>query len=268
MICPKCNSEITEDTDFCGICGAKLADFEDGGADLNIDSHSKSNRQIRQERRKALRKKLMSRIKLAAGVLAVIAVAVIAILIVSSLKRSEGERIFAHVPLGRNVEIADKETGVTFEVYSEYEILSKINAYSYVCEADSSVTVEGIALPEWAVLLTKNSQNNISRVSYYEFAALRSSWKGYRKDTKISLTDVTYGQKISDVEKMLKMSPYAMIATLDNNTTECIFRYNAPDEDGNSRVYNLSVFIDDADDTVKDVSESELDYIGFFLSAN
>jgi hypothetical protein len=54
---------------------------------------------------------------------------------------------------------------------------------------------------------------------------------------------------------------------LDNNTTECIFRYNAPDESGNSRVYNLSVFIDDADDTVKNVSEAEMNYIGFFLTA-
>ncbi|MDR0904127.1 MAG: zinc ribbon domain-containing protein [Ruminococcus sp.] len=265
MICPKCNSEITEDTDFCGICGAKLADFDE--ADF-LDNHSKSNRQIKQERRKALRKKLMSRIKLAGGILAVIAVVVVAVLIISSLKRSEGERIFAGVPLGRNVEIADKETGVSFEVYSEYEVLAKISAYSYICESDASVTVEGIALPEWAVLLTKNAQNNISRVSYYEFAALSSSWKGTKHDTKIAITDITYGQKLQDVNKMLKMSPYAMIATLDNNTTECIYRYNAPDEDGNNRVYNLSVFIDDADDTVKDVFESELDYIGFFLSAN
>jgi hypothetical protein len=264
MICPKCNSEITEDTDFCGICGAKLADFDE--AELNIDNHAKSNRQIKQERRKALKKKLLSRIKLAGGILAVIAVVIVAILIVSSLKRSEGERIFANVPLGRSIEIVDKDTGVTFEVYSEYDVLSTINAYSYVCESDSSVTVEGISLPDWAVLLTKNSQNNISRVSYYEFAALRSSWKG--STANIEITDITYGQKISDVKKMLKMSPYAMIATLDNNTTECIFRYNAPDENGNSRVYNLSVFIDDADDTVKDVTRSELDYIGFFLTAN
>jgi hypothetical protein len=92
--------------------------------------------------------------------------------------------------------------------------------------------------------------------------------KGSKHSEKIAITDITYGQKIEDVKKMLKMSPYAMVATLDNNTTECIFRYNAPDEFGNSRVYNLSVFIDDADDTVKDVFEQELDYIGFFLSAN
>jgi hypothetical protein len=267
MICPKCSSEITEDTDFCGICGAKLADFTDWNLELREDG-IKSSRQLKQERRKAFKKKLISRIKLAGGILAVIAVVIVTVLIISSLKRSEGERIFENVPLGRTVEIADKDTGVTFDVYSEYTILADISAYSYVCESDASVTVEGIKLPGWAVLLTKNAQNNISRVSYYEFEALRSSWKGHSADTKIDLNTISYGQKISDVEKMLKMRPYAMIATLDNNTTECIFRYNAPDESGNSHVYNLSVFIDDADETVKDVSEKEMDYIGFFLSAN
>jgi hypothetical protein len=57
-----------------------------------------------------------------------------------------------------------------------------------------------------------------------------------------------------------------MIATLDNNTTECVFRYNAPSDTGDTVVYNLSVYIDDADDTVKDVIQMSKDYIAFFLA--
>jgi hypothetical protein len=262
MICPKCSSEITEDTDFCGICGAKLADFTDYDNEerVTVKSHKR-------ERRRIGRQKLLSKLKLFGGVLAVIAIVVVAVIIIGSLKRSEGERIFENVPLGRTVEIADKDTGVSFEVSSDYTILREVSPYSYVCESDSSVSVEGISLPEWAVLLTKNAQNNISRVAYYEFAALKSSWKGQNTSEKIDINTIEYGKKISEIEKLLGMRAYAKIAMLDNNTTECIFRYNAPDESGNSRVYNLSVFIDDADDTVKNVSESEMNYIGFFLTA-
>jgi hypothetical protein len=263
MICPKCGSEITEDTDFCGICGAKLADFTDPDHE---GEKGLSARTKKRERRRMEKHKFFSKLKLIGGISAVIAVVVVAIVIIGSLKRSEGERIFENVPLGRTVEIADKDTGVVFEVSSDYTILSDVSPYSFVCESDSSVSVEGITLPEWAVLLTKNAQNNISRVSYYEFAALKSSWKGHSADEKIDMTTIQYGKKISEIEKLLGMRAYAKIAMLDNNTTECIFRYNAPDESGNSRVYNLSVYIDDSDDTVKNVSETEMDYIGFFLT--
>jgi hypothetical protein len=263
MICPKCSSEITEDTDFCGICGAKLADF----TDYDHENDRVTSKSLKRDRRRLARHRLLVKLKLVGGVLAVIAIVVVAVLIIGSLKRSEGERIFENVPLGRTVEIADKDTGVSFEVSSEYAILSAVSPYSYVCESDGSVSVEGIKLPEWAVLLTKNAQNNINKVSYYEFSALKSSWKGHNATQKIDMSTIEYGKKISEIEKLLGMRAYAKIAMLDNNTTECIFRYNAPDESGNSRVYNLSVFIDDADDTVKNVSESEMNYIGFFLTA-
>jgi hypothetical protein len=262
MICPKCGSEITEDTDFCGICGKRLADFDESETEREPRSEVST---AQRGKRRSRRQKLISRIKLILGIAAVIAVVVAAVVIISSLKKSEGERIFENVPLGRTVDIADKDTGVTFDVSSEYPVLQQIEPFSYVSEAGGGVKVEGVHLPEWAVLLTKNAQNNISKVSYYEFAALKSSWKGQTINAKIDTGVIEYGQKIKDVQKTIGLTPYAMIATLDNNTTECVFRYNATDENGDNRVYNLSVYIDDADDTVKDVTETECNYIAFFL---
>jgi uncharacterized protein YoxC len=264
MICPKCSSEITEDTDFCGICGAKLADFADQTS--YRDEYDSEHSHSRKSRRAELRRKFISRLKLAGGIIAVIAVVVVALFIVSSLKKSEGQRIFDNVPLGRTVDIVEKDTGVAFEVYSAYDVLADISSYSYVKESEESVSVEGIRLPEWAVMLSKNTQNNINKVSYYDFAALKSSWMGEKRAEQVDQSTIEYGMKIADVKKLLGLSPYVMIAMLDNNTTECIFRYNIADEDGNTKVYSLSVFVDDADETVKDVSETEKDYISFFLS--
>jgi hypothetical protein len=267
MVCPKCGSEITEDTDFCGICGAKLADFADQIAEQK-ESEEHRRPHSKHERRRALRAKIINRAKLVLGILAVIAVVVAAVLIFDSLKKSEGERIFENVPLGRTVDIADKDTGVKFDIYSAYPVLTNISSYSYVSESERSVSVEGIKLPEWAVLLTKNTQNNISKVTYYEFASLKSSWKGNTLSEKINTDVIEYGQTIADVEKEIGLKPYVMISMLDNNTTECVFRYNTQNEAGDNVVYNLSVFIDDADDTVKYFSMIEKDYIGFFLSVN
>jgi hypothetical protein len=103
-------------------------------------------------------------------------------------------------------------------------------------------------------------------VSYYEFGVLKNSWMGEKLPVKLDHSVIEYGTKIDDVVKTIKLKPYARIAMLDNNTTECVFRYHAADETGNTQVYSLSVFIDDADETVKDVSETEKDYISFFLS--
>jgi hypothetical protein len=264
MICPKCSSEITEDTDFCGICGAKLADFAETSYDRD-DSDGGEHRS-KKNRRREMRRKLIMRAKLAGGIIAVIAVVIAAVFIVSSLKKSEGQRIFNDVPLGRTLDIVEKETATTFAVYSDYTVLTAINPYSYVHESEKDVTIEGIKLPEWAVLLSKNSQNNINKVSYFEFAALKNSWMGQKLTDKIETNVIEYGTKITDVQKTIGLKPYVTIAMLDDNTTECVFRYNAPDESGNTRVYSLSVFIDDADETVKDVSETEKDYISFFLS--
>jgi hypothetical protein len=271
MICPKCGSEITEDTDFCGICGMRLADFDEPSQNDREAKNEQARSRIdhsssRADKRKSRRQKFLSRVKLIIGIMAVIAVVVAAVIIISSLKKSEGERIFENVPLGRTVDIVDKDTGVTFDVSSGYPILPQIAPFGYVKESDGGVKVEGVHLPEWAVLLSKNAQNNIDKVSYYEFAVLKSSWKGQTLSEKLDTGVIKYGQKIRDVERAVGIAPYAMIATLDNNTTECVFRYNAPDENGNSHVYNLSVYIDDADDTVKDVVEAECDYIGFFLA--
>ncbi|MDR0947827.1 MAG: zinc ribbon domain-containing protein [Ruminococcus sp.] len=270
MNCPKCKSEITEDYDFCSICGAKLSDMaDDFDVSLDEDVTPKSEHKNKKSRKRKFPSKaeLLKKAKIAGVVLAVIAVLIIIIVIIVSLRSSEGERVAAAVPLGRTIDIVQKETGVEFKQFSAYAYMRQISEYDYVYESDEKINVDGIELPQWAVLLAQSASKNIYKVVYFDFTQLHKSWKGVTKANKFDINTVEYKDKFSNVKKLFGQSPYAVITTLEQNRSKCIFRYNADDELGNSAVYNITVSLDDADETVIDITEEEIDYINFFFSA-
>jgi hypothetical protein len=263
MVCPKCKSEITEDTDFCGICGAKLIEGV-----FDESESAEPRRREKKESHKQSRHNLIKKLKIAGVAAAVLASAVLVIVIVTSLRTSEGMRIADKVPLGRNIEIVNSDTGVYFERYSKNAIMSEIGTFSYIYESEESVTVDGIKLPEWAVMLSANTSGNIYKSTYYDFSVLGKSWKGSKKSALPDTEAIEYGSKVSEAQKILGLRPYAVVTTLDDNTQKLIYRTHAEDENGNVRVYNINLFVNEADSTVKDVSISDSDYVSFYFSVN
>jgi hypothetical protein len=263
MVCPKCKTEITEDTDFCGICGAKLVEGVFDESEF-AEPHRREKRVLHKKNRHNLIKKL----KIAGAAAAVLAVAVLIIVIVTGLRTSEGRRIADSVPLGRNIEIVNSNTGVTFDRYSRNAIMTEIGTFSYIYESEEDLTVDGIKLPEWAVMLSANTSGNIYKSTYFDFTELGNSWKGTRLSAVPDTEAIEYGSKVSDAQKILGLRPYAIVTTLDDNTEKLIYRAHAEDENGNIRVYNINLFINEADGTVKDVSVSDSDYVSFYFSVS
>jgi hypothetical protein len=263
MVCPKCKTEITEDTDFCVICGAKLTDAIPDESDA-----VEPRRPKKRELRKILRHNLAKKLKIAGAAAALIAIAIVIIIIVSSLRAAEGRKLFDSVPLGRNIEIVNSETGTTFYRNSVNKIMNEIGTFSYIYEAEEMITVDGIKLPEFAILLAADSSGKIYKVTFYDFTALGNSWKGERKSALPDTEAVEYGSKISDAQKILGLEPYAIVSTLDDNTQKLIYRTQTEDEYGNTRVYNINLFVNEADEMVKDISVTESEYVAFYFSVN
>ncbi|MDR0992740.1 MAG: zinc ribbon domain-containing protein [Ruminococcus sp.] len=263
MVCPKCKSEITEDTDFCGICGAKLIDGV-----FDESESAEPRRHNKRELHKKSRHNLIKKLKIAGVAAAVLAVAVGIIVVVSSLRTSEGRKIADNVPLGRNIEIVNSDTGVMFDRYSRNTIMPEIGTFSYIYESEENLSVDGIKLPEWAVMISANTSGNIYKKTYYDFTVLGNSWKGTKKSAAPDTETIEYGSRVSDAQKILGLKPYAVVTTLDDNTQKLIYRTHAEDENGNVRVYNINLFVNEADGTVKDVSVSESDYVSFYFSVS
>jgi hypothetical protein len=261
MVCPKCKSEITEDTDFCGICGAKLTDGVFDEPEMSETGH-RHKRELHKQSRHNFIKKLKI-----AGIAALgVAAAVVIIIVVSSIRTSEGRRISDNVPLGRNIDIVNSDTGALFIRTAQNSFLPQISTFSYILEAEETLTVDGIKLPEWAIMLSADSSDNIYKVTYYDFSALGKSWKGAKKTIPPDTDAVEYGSKIADAQRVLGLRPYAIVTTRDDNTQKLVYRCHAEDDNGNTRVYNINLFVNEADGTVKDVSMTEAEYIPFFFS--
>jgi hypothetical protein len=263
MVCPKCKTEITEDTDFCVICGAKLTDLTPDESEI-VEPRPRKKRELH----KVSRHNLIKKLKVAAVIAAGLLIAVVIIIVVSSLRTSEGRRIADNVPLGRNIEIVNSDTGVTFTRYAGNTVLPEISVFSYIYEAEDTITVDGIKLPDWCIMLSENGSGLIYKVTYYDFAMLGKSWKGQKSGVLPDTEAVEYGSKIAEAQKILGLRPYAIVTTNDDNTQKLVYRTHCEDEYGNVRVYDINLFVNEADGTVKDISMTELDYISFYFSVN
>jgi hypothetical protein len=263
MVCPKCKTEITEDTDFCVICGAKLTD-----AIPDESETVEPRRTKKRELHKINRHNLVRKLRIAGAAAAVIVLAIAVIIIITSLRASEGRKLFESIPLGRDIQIVNSETETDFYRTAVNKIMNEIGTFSYIYESEEMITVDGIKLPEFAILLSADSAGKIYKVTFYDFAALGKSWKGERKSALPDTEAVEYGSKISDAQKILGLSPYAIVSTLDDNTQKLIYRTHAEDEFGNTCVYNINLFVNEADETVKDISVTESEYVAFYFSVN
>lgn len=230
----------------------------------DISEHSEET-EIDLPRNKKNKKKKFKRFKLIL-IIAVIAIVVAAILYLIALFNSgEGEKLAKKIPIGRNIEYAEKQTGVTFSETSQYNQLEKILDFDYVYECNKSVKISGVTLPEWVIMITKNPDGLIETVTYYDFAQLQKSWKGYKTNKLIENTDVQYGMSALEVKNALGVKPYYIETGIDNSVTYVYRYYFVDPETNNDVVMNYYVVFNDVNDSVKLVYSKEIDFTAYLL---
>ena len=275
MRCPECGSEIAENAVFCGSCGMEIvpaAEQPVSGKSVPDEPENNKNQTEKGNKKKNSAKNPGNNYKLALKIAAVIIVLVIAaiiiVCIVLSVKAGKGKKIFDKVPLGRNIAMIEAETGESFETgeSSPYGALNHIADYSYICESEKNVDVDGINLPEWAILLTEDYSGNVNKAAFYNFSILKYSWMGEKMASKIESSAIEYGMKIKSAERSLGMKPYTIIKENDENTSTYAYRYHYTDtESGNTCVMNFYVVADDSNGQVKYVYDEQLDYLNLIL---
>lgn len=285
MRCPECGGEINENDVLCPGCGAELfgvpAEFADTDmteADVETGTGIKKKRKSKNKDKKAAAQNGKSqKQKLIVGVrIAIIAVmaALIVILIFAaadSVSLSRGKKIFDKVPLGRTVDMIEADAGADFLEgrASAYGAVNRVSEYKYICESENEVYVDGVRLPEWAVLLNADGSGSVNEAILYNFSVLKHGWMGARTAGRIEPSTVEFGMTAKAAERALGLKPYSIKKESTENTSIYVYRYNYADsESGNTSVRNFFVEVSDVDGKVKSAYDEDLDYFGLMLAVH
>ena len=198
--------------------------------------------------------------------LVVVLIILLVFFIVGLIKANEGKKLAETFrgELGKSVEMAEKNTGVTMKLSSQYTALKDIVDYDYICESESVVKVGGIKIPEWVVFINVDYNDKISSVTYYNFKSLKKNWKGVKADAPIDTAAVAYNMTKKEADKIISVSPLA-ITYLNNDTTTYLYKYYYLDENGNEEAYRISVTYS-LEDVVRGFYCEESDYMKFIFA--
>ena len=269
MKCPDCGVELDNDVVFCTNCGAEIIDNNTSSPENNETKEKLKNKKSRKKNKKEKKntdKKISFKtmLKIIGIILALVLIVIIIICVSLSIKASKGRKIFDSVPLGRDIDKIESDTGVAFisGESSIYGALNHITDYDYVCESQDSVTVSGIQVPEWAVLLRKGSDETVTEAVLYNFYAIKHNWMGSKTASEIDTGVIQYGVSAKSAERTLGLKPYTIVKESSENTSTYVYRYHyIDDESGNTVVKNFYVVVSDVDNQVKDVYDEQLDYL-------
>lgn len=276
MRCPECGGEINENEVFCPSCGSELfgvpgepaeTDFSEADTE-NAGKKKSKNKKNSPKNGKSQKQKLIIILRITLIVLLLALVAVLIFAAANSVSASKGRKIFDKVPLGRNIEIIESETGADFleGKVSAYGAVNHISEYKYICESENAVNVDGIQLPEWAVLLKADSDGSVNEATLYNFSVLKRGWMGAMTADRIEPSTVEFGMTAKAAERALGLKPYTIIKESKENTSVYVYRYNYTDsESGNTCVRNFYVEVSDVDGKVKSAYDSQLDYLNLIL---
>ncbi len=278
MKCPECGKDINDNDVFCGSCGAEIIyntiGAVDGEQKEDTEDEIKTVEKKKSFKKKAekgsKRKKLVIAVRITGIIVLAAVIAAVIFCIVVSIKASAGKKIFDSVPLGRNIDIIEAETGTAFigGKSSMYGALNYISDYDYICESEKNVNVGGVELPEWAVVLKKSSSGDVGEAVLYNFYVIKHNWMGDKKADNIEKNVIKYGDSLKKAENALGLKAYTIIKESTENTSTYVYRYHYTDSDtGNTVVKNFYVVISDVDGKVKDVRDEQVDYLKMILKA-
>ena len=269
MKCPNCGFDIDDNEVYCPHCGMEIV-AENKPENEDKKKPKKRSKGDMGDKDGGEKKDLSLILKVAAAAAVVILIVIIIVSVSVSVNASKGRKIFDKIPLGRDAAIIASETGAVFLTgeSSGYSVVNYIADYDHICESEKSVTVDGIKLPEWAVLLRENSSGSVEEAVLYNFSILKHSWMGEKLSSKIEASAVEFGSKIRSAERSIGLKPYTIIKESAENTSTYVYRYHYTDEEsGNNFVMNFYVIVNDVDGKVVDVREEQLDYLNLILHA-
>jgi len=283
MICKKCGSECPDGNIFCEACGAELEapvlpdNVDDKGRmkkkakAVKPKAQPEKNRKEHKEKKKRTPEEkaaFVKKLKMGAVCLAVIAVIVIIVLVVRLIGANDGYNAAKKIPVGRNVDYAQSETGLVFTEKSTNGMINNMADFDYICISEETTKVSGSEQPRWVILLTVGEEDIITAVEYYDFTQLKLNWKGRKMPEMLDQNSLEYGMNIKNVNKTLGIKPYYIKRTVSNDSTYCYRYFYTDPVEGYDRSFNYYVEFSDVEMAVKNVDYREINYAATILSAS
>ncbi|MBQ5329778.1 MAG: zinc-ribbon domain-containing protein [Oscillospiraceae bacterium] len=279
IICKKCGAECPDGNIFCEKCGKELEvnilpdNIDPQGNVINREETKETPRGRKTpkvpvkmtEAQKAARRRTL---RILGIILAVIAVCILAVTVYNTTGSQKGFNASQKVPLGRNVEYAESETGLKFTEKSANGMINTMTDFDYICVSEKTVKVSGSEQPQWAIMLSVDSDGMINEVEYYDFSQLRVNWQGRKMAEMLDENYLTYGMSIKNVNKSLGMKPYYVKRNVSNDSLYCYRYYFTDEKAGYDRAFNFYVGFSDTDLSVRSVEYSEIEYAKVILNAD
>lgn len=283
MRCPECGGEISENEVFCPGCGAELFSVSEKPAEQDVfdvleetETESAGNTKKKKSKNKdkgnsspkGKKHKLIIGIRIAGIAVLLAIIALLVFVAAGNISAAKGRKIFDNVDLGRDADIIRSKTKADFleGKVSSYGAVNHISDYNFICESEKSVNVDGIQLPEWAVLLKSDGDGSVNEAVLYNFSVLKHGWMGTRTAERLEPSTVEFGMTAKAAERALGLKPYTIIKESKENTSLYVYRYNYTDTDsGNTCVRNFYVEVSDVDGKVKSAYDGQLDYLNLIL---
>ncbi len=183
----------------------------------------------------------------AIALLVIAAAVIIAVIIgVNQLRKwhNDGARYAEKLSeqIGVSPKTAQKYAKVTLSEESDCPYINMVmeqEGYSYVYESSQNVSVSGVTIPEWVVLLTvKNT--TVTEVVYYDYKELKQYGNGHKAKDHISFTGINAGMDSAAVQAYTGFAP--LCVRYDKDTMTEYYKYYYKDQNTENTVsYILSV---------------------------
>lgn len=241
MICPRCKSNIPDNSVRCEVC------------DKKIKKTKTSKNSALKEKAKAIPKE--TKIKLLISVIVTVAIIVLILLVIKKVGDNTGKNLSESLSeyIGEPVKVAINETDEYFADDSNYSALNSITPFNYIIEAKKSVSVDGVNYPKWAIFIFTNDSDVIEQIKYVDFNALKGNTKGYETKREINLDKFAIGDKFRVVNKEIDIEPFMI--TYRSGTIIYDYRYYFKNDSKDEQGMTLSVALDEDNGYVYSTSQ-------------
>ena len=253
MNCPRCKSEIPNDSKVCEVCGKKLQKKK-------LSSVFKEKKKKNKSADTLTKKDTKFKIILALSVTAVI-VALVAVIIIF-IDDNTGKNIVDDLKefVGQPVKTAINETDVYFDDESAFETVNFNTDFDYIIEDDKDVEIDGVKFPKWAIFISADDNDKITSVKYVDFTVLKKNSKGAEVDKEINLNIFSMGDDYRTIAKAIDCDAFSV--TYDGLSIIYEYRYYFENDFKDEQGMTLQVVFDNDNDFIYSTSQRIIpDYI-------
>ncbi len=158
--------------------------------------------------------------------------------------RNDGKRYAKTLSeqIGVSPKTAEKYAKLTLSEASDFPYINMVmeqKGYSYLYESGETVSVSGVAIPEWVIYITVENAT-VTEVMYYDYKELGKYGNGTKTKDHVSASGIVDGMDSARVQDYTGFGPLCTLYEKDVTTEYYKYYYNDKNT-GNVVSYILSV---------------------------